>query len=307
MKYWMIAEGAAGGEVLRALETCGLKPAAVLTSPPAEGEPEGLWAAVQRKGYDVKPSDSVKQPDFSESLKADGVDLLLNVYSLHVLPPHALKGARIGNLNLHPGPLPRYAGLNPVSWALYRGEMQHGVTLHWMTDEIDGGPVAGRKDFEMSASDTALSVSLKCIREGVGLIRDLFRKVEHGERLPRLVQDRTRREYHGAEIPQAGKLFWDRPASEVYNFIRACDFRMFPSPWGNPRACLPSGETLEILEASGIQKVSEELPGRILKAGAGEVLIGCASGAVGVTAVCYQGGRCPAPEILKPGMVLGNG
>jgi len=68
------------------------------------------------------------------------VDLLLNIHSLYVTAREILQTPKIGCFNLHPFPLLRYAGLNPVCWALYDGETTHGVTLHGMTAEIDAGP-----------------------------------------------------------------------------------------------------------------------------------------------------------------------
>ena len=53
-----------------------------------------------------------------------------------------LEAPRIGSFNLHPGPLPEYAGLNAPSWAIYHGEQEHRVTLHWLDAGIDTGPIA---------------------------------------------------------------------------------------------------------------------------------------------------------------------
>jgi len=57
--------------------------------------------------------------------------------------PEAVLGVPArGAWNLHPGPLPRYAGLNAPSWAIYRGEQRHGVTVHRMDRGIDTGDIA---------------------------------------------------------------------------------------------------------------------------------------------------------------------
>lgn len=64
---------------------------------------------------------------------------------------------RMGSFNLHPGPLPRYAGLNVRSWAIYQDEQTHGVTLHWMEARVDTGPIAFETMFDLSADDSGLS------------------------------------------------------------------------------------------------------------------------------------------------------
>ncbi len=44
-------------------------------------------------------------------------------------------------INLHNGPLPRYRGVSPINWALKNGEVEHGLTIHEITEGIDDGPI----------------------------------------------------------------------------------------------------------------------------------------------------------------------
>src|SRR5262249_40367697 len=87
------------------------------------------------------------------------------------------------------------------------------------------------------------------------LFRSLNAQIENALRLmetastdpaaiPLTPQDLTKREYFGREIPQDGKLFWSLPAREIVNFVRACDYFPFPSPWRHPQTILEtmSGE-----------------------------------------------------------------
>ncbi len=45
-------------------------------------------------------------------------------------------------LNIHPSLLPKYQGLNTHQRALDAGDDIHGVTVHFVTEELDGGPNA---------------------------------------------------------------------------------------------------------------------------------------------------------------------
>jgi phosphoribosylglycinamide formyltransferase-1 len=45
-------------------------------------------------------------------------------------------------LNIHPSLLPKYQGLNTHQRALDAGDDRHGVTVHFVTEELDGGPNA---------------------------------------------------------------------------------------------------------------------------------------------------------------------
>lgn len=44
-------------------------------------------------------------------------------------------------LNIHPSLLPKYQGLNTHQRAIDAGDAEHGVSVHFVTEELDGGPV----------------------------------------------------------------------------------------------------------------------------------------------------------------------
>src|SRR6266513_6476154 len=67
--------------------------------------------------------------------------------------------------------------------------------------------------------------------------------------LPSIRQDPSRRRYFGRTVPAGGQLAWSRPAREVVNFVRACDYLPFHSPWGHPWARL-EGREVAILKAT---------------------------------------------------------
>ena len=96
----------------------------------------------------------MKDPKFAEVVSAEKVDRLLNVHSLFVIAREIIQAPRFGSFNLHPGPLPRYAGLNALSWAIYRGELRHGVTIHKMLPGTDTGPIAYQAILEIEENDT---------------------------------------------------------------------------------------------------------------------------------------------------------
>ena len=44
-------------------------------------------------------------------------------------------------INIHPSLLPHYPGLNTHQQALADGVAQHGATVHYVTAEVDTGPI----------------------------------------------------------------------------------------------------------------------------------------------------------------------
>jgi methionyl-tRNA formyltransferase len=193
----------------------------------------------ERLGHHPLPPERVRDPGFATQLADAGVELLLNVHSLYFIPEDVLRVPLHGAWNLHPGPLPRYAGLNAPSWAIYHGEKQHGVTVHRMEGGIDTGDVAYQETFPITDTDTGLTVSLRCAERGVALLQRLL---ADAPAIPRRPQDPSRRSYFGRGVPLGGAIDWRATARRVYDFVRACDYHPFPSPWGVPRARLGDEE-----------------------------------------------------------------
>jgi methionyl-tRNA formyltransferase len=268
LRVAVIAEEAAGVQVIRGLLALSTPPqiVAVLTRSATEGaERPVVYESAQEVGLDVWPSSSVRSPELATRLRDAQVDLLVNIHSLFLIHPSVLAAPAIGSFNLHPGPLPEYAGLNVPSWAIYEGEHSHGVTLHWLDEGIDTGPIAWQERFAIEATDTGLAVSGKCVRRGVPLLLRLASvAAEDGRLIPREEQDLSRRRYFSAGPPYEGRFDWEQPADAILRFVRAADYAPFDSPWGHPRAQL-AGVSVGIAKAVATGVTATQLPGTVVE------------------------------------------
>ena len=176
---------------------------------------------------------NVTKNKFANKLQEWRIDLIINVHSPAIFCKNVLNSPKVGCFNLHPGPLPNYSGLNPVSWAIYNGETRHGCTLHKMTDKIDSGKIVYECFFDIDKTETALSLMSKCTQKGVPLLIKLLEKCKENKSIPEKEQIGNRR-YYSSEIPNNGKLDLKNSADVVLRFIRAYDFGPYKSPWGYP-------------------------------------------------------------------------
>lgn len=64
-------------------------------------------------------------------------------------------------LNIHPSLLPEFRGLNTHQRALEAGVKQHGVSVHYVSNELDGGPLVLQAVIDVLADDTAESLQQK--------------------------------------------------------------------------------------------------------------------------------------------------
>jgi methionyl-tRNA formyltransferase len=264
MNVLLIGEESAGIQMLRELKRGGHRIVAVMASSSRDAAlGASLWEVAQEEGFPAWPAQLVKDPTLAKRIRSEQVDIVLNVHSLYIIHKNVVEAPRIGAFNLHPGPLPRYAGLNPVSWAIYRGERSHGVTVHWMAAGIDVGPIAYQTIFSIGEDETALSLIARCAREGLVLLKRLLDVAARDpEAIPSIPQDLQKREYFGAGVPKCGRLSWARTAHEVVDFVRACDYYPFRSPWGHPRTCLGTQE-LSVVKALRTHRRSDAPPGTV--------------------------------------------
>lgn len=64
-------------------------------------------------------------------------------------------------LNIHPSLLPNYPGTNTHQRVLDAGEKLHGVSVHFVTEELDGGPVIAQESIVIEPLDDATSLAMK--------------------------------------------------------------------------------------------------------------------------------------------------
>jgi methionyl-tRNA formyltransferase len=304
----LIGEEAAGARTLRTLAQSSCEIAAVMTSSADEGRAISPLAASARElRCIIWPARAVKDPQFAQTVRLSEVDIILNVHSLYVIPAPVLQAPRIGAFNLHPGPLPQYAGLNTVSWAIYRGETTYGVTVHWMDPQIDTGAIAYQETFSIEETDTPVLLTHKCVRAGIALISELLdAAATNPDAIPRLQQDLTKRCYFGKQVPEEGRLSWNHPASEIVNLIRACEYWPYRSPWGHPKVSF-GGREIAIAKATRTYRQCDDIPGTVGASDESGVLVAAKDEWVCVRRLLIHDRFVNPHTLLKPGAVLEAG
>jgi phosphoribosylglycinamide formyltransferase 1 len=74
-------------------------------------------------------------------------------------------------INIHPSLLPRYPGLHTHRRVLEAGDSEHGASVHFVTAELDGGPVIAQTVISVHASDTEDSLAGRLLGREHQLLR----------------------------------------------------------------------------------------------------------------------------------------
>lgn len=88
-------------------------------------------------------------------------DLVVLAGFMRILGAEFVRHYRGKMLNIHPSLLPKYQGLNTHQRALDAGDDQHGCTVHFVTEELDGGPSVIQASVSVEQGDTAETLQAK--------------------------------------------------------------------------------------------------------------------------------------------------
>jgi methionyl-tRNA formyltransferase len=128
-------------------------------------------------------------PDFVKGLKERAPDLILSVACPYILKPSVLCVPRLGCLNIHNAPLPRYKGMMPTFWQLYHGESSVGCTIHYMVPKLDAGPAVMQSSLKIEAGESLHQLMIRSKRYGAHCMAEVLRKIKTGGFEPEVLDD----------------------------------------------------------------------------------------------------------------------
>ena len=93
-----------------------------------------------------------------------GVELVLLIGFMRILSVEFCREWRDRILNVHPSLLPKYAGgmdTNVHAEVIKNGDAETGCTIHFVTEEVDAGPILSQKKCTVTPEDTVESLKTK--------------------------------------------------------------------------------------------------------------------------------------------------
>jgi phosphoribosylglycinamide formyltransferase 1 len=97
----------------------------------------------------------------ASELEASGARLIALAGFMRILSAEFVQRFEGRLLNIHPSLLPKYKGLDTHARALAAGDTHHGASVHYVTAELDGGPVIMQGRLRLRSGDTPDAVSAR--------------------------------------------------------------------------------------------------------------------------------------------------
>ncbi|HEX7732126.1 MAG TPA: phosphoribosylglycinamide formyltransferase [Rhodanobacter sp.] len=117
----------------------------------------------------LDPRSYPDRPAFDRELfariAASGAELLVLAGFMRVIDGAVVAGWEGRAINIHPSLLPKYPGLHTHRRCLEAGDAEHGASVHYVTAELDGGPVVAQARIPVGAGDTETSLAERLLAE----------------------------------------------------------------------------------------------------------------------------------------------
>jgi phosphoribosylglycinamide formyltransferase-1 len=101
----------------------------------------------------------------AQAIDDSGAELVVLAGFMRVLSSALVERYAGRLLNIHPSLLPDYKGLDTHRRVLQAGEKEHGASVHFVTAELDGGPVICQARVPVRADDSEQSLAARVVRE----------------------------------------------------------------------------------------------------------------------------------------------
>jgi len=88
-------------------------------------------------------------------------DLVILAGYMRILSDEFVRHFQGKLINIHPSLLPKYQGLHTHQRALDAGDEEHGTSVHFVTEELDGGPVILQAKVPIFAEDTIEDITAR--------------------------------------------------------------------------------------------------------------------------------------------------
>jgi methionyl-tRNA formyltransferase len=122
---------------------------------------------------------SINHNDSLETISSYKPDLLISIAANQIFKRTLLDIAPKGCLNLHTALLPKYRGLLPTFWVLKNNEKETGISLFFMDEGIDSGPILVQKRIEIRKMTQSQLIKISK-RIGMDAIVEAIEEIQAG-------------------------------------------------------------------------------------------------------------------------------
>jgi phosphoribosylglycinamide formyltransferase-1 len=117
---------------------------------------------IEHKSY---PSRETFDQAMIQVIDTAGADLVVLAGFMRILSKPFIDHYQHRLINIHPSLLPKYKGLNTHQQVIDNNDTVHGASVHYVSQELDSGPIVIQAEIPVLASDTAETLAARVLIE----------------------------------------------------------------------------------------------------------------------------------------------
>jgi len=281
MRIVFIGQAPFGRETLQTLLDQNEDIVGVITTPdaPQQKYPNPVKECAEANNLPLLQTKRLKSDEAIDWVRECQPDLLVLAFVTSFVPQEMIDIARVGGINYHPSLLPKYRGGSAINWAIINGEKETGVSIHFIDEGVDTGPVILQEKVAIDPDDTVKSVyfdklyplGIRMIAEAVQLLRE--------EKAVTFDQDESLASFQPVITTKDTLIDWSRHTDSLYDLIRGSN----PSPGATTSL---HGEPHRIFDAR--PAVGQGVPGSVLAITDSYFTVATGDGAIAVEVIQPQ-------------------
>ena len=226
---------------------------------------------------------AINTPECHALVRQFSPDLILSISNYWVMRKELLSIPKNGVINFHNGTPFSYRGINIPSWVVINGEKRHGVMWHFADEGVDTGDVVGHVLFDVDENETAATLMVKCINEGLLLFKKIFPDLV-ANTLTRTSQVTHASYYSLKDLPENnGVLDLSWTYEKLSRMVRGLNYLPFPNPLCYARLQYNDSQVVvnEIVRCSDVLPL-DAAPGKIVAVSDDSFVVACNDALVGI-------------------------
>lgn len=158
--------------------------------------------------------ENINHPDSLAKIASFKPDLLISIAGNQIFKKKLISLAPRGCLNLHTALLPKYRGLMPTFWVLKNDEPETGVSVFFVDEGIDSGPILVQKRVPIKKEETQRDLIIRTKKIGMDAIIEAINLIQNGNYalIPNTDSEKTYYSFPArkdiAEFKRKGKKFF---------------------------------------------------------------------------------------------------
>jgi len=246
-----------------------------------------------KQGLKVLQPTRLKDPQVIKSIQDLDPEYIVVVAYGKIIPGEILSIPGKGCINVHPSLLPEYRGPSPIQQAILDGKTRTGITIMFLSEEMDAGDIILQEEIEISPEDTTATLTEKIMKVGPPLLIKALHGLETGELKP-VPQQHELATYTRLIKKEDGLINWKDSAQTIYNKVRAYN------PWPGAYTFYKGKRWILWHVEKGDDNFPSAAPGEIIDVSKKGIIVSTGRGNIRILELQEEGKkRMPVEDYLR--------